>query len=268
MSTPKLTRLSSCSTGIGGGGFITLGQVVISDVVSLRQRGTYQGILGAMVALCNGIGPVIGGALASQASWRDIFRLMLPLSACAFVCVYLFLPLKKVHGSAMEKIKAIDWVGAVLTLCSSVLIVVRLLRSPPCCSSTNAAAAQLGLTWGGGEHAWDSAYLLVPLLLGVAIGVLFCLWEWKGTPLPLMPLRLFHKRIVVGGLITQVCRSRQYGTVAAADMTEQFINGWVFLVQVRSGAAPYWLSATHTHPPPRSSTSRSSTSSSLATAPS
>jgi hypothetical protein len=109
---------------------------------------------------------------------------------------------------------------------------------------------QLGLTWGGGEHAWDSAYVLVPLLLGVAIGVLFCLWEWKGTPLPLMPLRLFHKRIVVGGLITQVRRSRQYSTVAAADTTEQFINGWVFLVQVRSTAALYRHTATHTHSPP------------------
>lgn len=44
---------------------MTIAQIIVSDVVSLRDRGKYQGILGAVVALSNGIGPVIGGALAS-----------------------------------------------------------------------------------------------------------------------------------------------------------------------------------------------------------
>lgn len=52
-------------TGVGGGGLMTIAQIIVSDVVSLRDRGKYQGILGAVVALSNGIGPVIGGALAS-----------------------------------------------------------------------------------------------------------------------------------------------------------------------------------------------------------
>ncbi|PWN43280.1 MFS general substrate transporter [Ceraceosorus guamensis] len=182
-------------TGIGGGGLITLSQVVISDVVSLRQRGTYQGILGAVVAVFNGVGPIIGGAFASKASWRDIFRLQLPLSAFSFAMVFFFLPAKKVHGSAKAKFKAIDWLGAILTLASSLLIV-------------------LGLTWGGGEHPWSSSWVLGPLIVGGGVAVVFCLWEWKGTRLPLMPLQLFRKRIIVGGMICQL------------------INGWVFLVQI------------------------------------
>jgi len=52
-------------TGIGGGGLMTVAQIIVSDVVSLRERGKYQGILGAVVALSNGIGPIIGGALTS-----------------------------------------------------------------------------------------------------------------------------------------------------------------------------------------------------------
>lgn len=54
--------------GIGGGGIGTVGQIIVSDVVSLRQRGKYQGILGSSVALANGVGPLIGGALASTSS--------------------------------------------------------------------------------------------------------------------------------------------------------------------------------------------------------
>ncbi|MCJ1422345.1 hypothetical protein MMC29_000225 [Sticta canariensis] len=53
-------------TGIGGGGLMTVAQIIVSDVVTLRERGKYQGILGAVVAMSNGVGPVIGGALASQ----------------------------------------------------------------------------------------------------------------------------------------------------------------------------------------------------------
>ncbi|KAF4624028.1 hypothetical protein G7Y89_g14147 [Cudoniella acicularis] len=72
--------------GIGGGGLMTIAQTVISDVVSLRDRGKYQGIFGAFVALANGVGPVIGGALV-QHDWRWIFRLNLPLTALAMIGV-------------------------------------------------------------------------------------------------------------------------------------------------------------------------------------
>ncbi|KAH9986978.1 major facilitator superfamily domain-containing protein [Xylariaceae sp. FL0662B] len=89
-----------CFTGIGGGGLMTVAQLIVSDVVPLRERGKYQGILGAVVALANGIGPVIGGALSSQSedSWRWIFRLNLPLTVLTTLCVVFIMPLKKVEG--------------------------------------------------------------------------------------------------------------------------------------------------------------------------
>lgn len=105
-------------TGIGGGGLMTVAQLIVSDVVPLRERGKYQGILvscplnashgissniilqGAVVAIANGIGPVIGGALSSTSKdgWRNIFRLSLPLTVLTTLCVVFFMPLKKVEG--------------------------------------------------------------------------------------------------------------------------------------------------------------------------
>ncbi|KAK2812229.1 hypothetical protein FQN50_001587 [Emmonsiellopsis sp. PD_5] len=63
-------------TGVGGGGLMTVAQMIVSDVVPLRERGKYQGILGSVVAIAHGIGPVIGGSLASMSkdSWRDQVR--------------------------------------------------------------------------------------------------------------------------------------------------------------------------------------------------
>lgn len=87
-------------TGIAGGGMMTVAQMIVSDVVPLRERGKYQGILGSVVALAHGIGPIVGGALASSSTqgWRWIFRLNLPSTAITTLCAVFLMPLKKVEG--------------------------------------------------------------------------------------------------------------------------------------------------------------------------
>ncbi|KAF7167624.1 hypothetical protein CNMCM5623_000897 [Aspergillus felis] len=186
-------------TGIGGGGLMTVAQMIVSDVVPLRERGKYQGILGAVVALANGIGPVIGGALASASieneSWRWIFRLNLPLTVLTTLCVFFFMPLRKVSGAWKVKLAAVDFVGAALALGGTAVLL-------------------LGLNWGGGEYAWDSAHVVATLVVGVAVCVAFVLWQWKGAAVPLVPMHIFRSRIVDGACLTM------------------FVNGWNFLVQV------------------------------------
>ncbi|GAQ07683.1 hypothetical protein ALT_5004 [Aspergillus lentulus] len=186
-------------TGIGGGGLMTVAQMIVSDVVPLRERGKYQGILGAVVAIANGIGPVIGGALASASvekeSWRWIFRLNLPLTVLTTLCVFFFMPLRKVTGAWKVKLAAVDFVGAALALGGTAVLL-------------------LGLNWGGGEYAWDSAHVVATLVVGVAVCVAFVLWQWKGAVFPLVPMHIFRSRIVNGACLTM------------------FVNGWNFLVQV------------------------------------
>ena len=176
---------------------MTVAQTIVSDVVPLRERGKYQGILGAVVAISNGIGPVIGGALASIShdSWRWIFRLNLPLTAFTTLCVYFFMPLRKVEGSWKLKLKAVDFVGALLALGGTAVLL-------------------LGLNWGGGEYQWNSTHVIVTLVIGFVVSILFVLWQWKGAAVPLVPLHIFKSRMVIGASLTM------------------FINGWNFLVQV------------------------------------
>jgi MFS family permease len=59
--------------GVGGGGIVLLNEIVVTDLVPLRQRAAYFGILGGILALGTVSGPVIGGALASNASWVSLF---------------------------------------------------------------------------------------------------------------------------------------------------------------------------------------------------
>ncbi|KAF2845032.1 carbohydrate-binding module family 13 protein [Plenodomus tracheiphilus IPT5] len=184
-------------TGIGGGGLMSVAQMIVSDIVPLRERGKYQGILGSVVALANGIGPIIGGALASggQGNWRWIFRLNLFLSALTTACVCFFMPLRKVKGSWKKKVAAIDFPGCILSLSGSTLLV-------------------LSLTWAGGEYSWSSVHVISTLVIGIFVMIAFALWQWKGTSVPLVPVEIFKSKVVNGAALTM------------------FVNGWNFLVQV------------------------------------
>lgn len=64
--------------GIGGGGLIALTEIVVTDLVPLRLRGKWFGIISATWAVGSTSGPVIGGALAHGNSWvRTTARKML-----------------------------------------------------------------------------------------------------------------------------------------------------------------------------------------------
>ncbi|KIE02910.1 Major facilitator superfamily domain, general substrate transporter, partial [Metarhizium majus ARSEF 297] len=184
-------------TGIGGGGLMTVAQLIVSDVVPLRERGKYQGILGAVVAIANGIGPVIGGALSSKSSesWRWIFRLNLPLTALTTGCVIFFMPLKKVQGDWKLKLKAVDFGGIFLAFAGMTIFI-------------------LGMTWGGREYSWNSVQVITTMVIGVVVSIGFVLWQWKGPKYPLVPLHIFKSKIVNGACLTMA------------------INGWNFVMQV------------------------------------
>lgn len=55
--------------GIGGGGLIALTEIVVTDLVPLRLRGKWFGIISAMWAVGSVSGPIIGGALAHGDTW-------------------------------------------------------------------------------------------------------------------------------------------------------------------------------------------------------
>ena len=69
--------------GIGAGGLIPLTQAAIADLFSPRERGRYQGYIGAMWAVAAVAGPLLGGTLTDAASWRWIFFINMPLGGRA-----------------------------------------------------------------------------------------------------------------------------------------------------------------------------------------
>ncbi|KIP08456.1 hypothetical protein PHLGIDRAFT_34950 [Phlebiopsis gigantea 11061_1 CR5-6] len=165
--------------GVGGGAITTLVIIIMSDIVSLKDRGKYQGITETVIALSQGFGPVIGGLFAEYTTWRWAFWINLPLGGIALVVCFWLLPLKTVKGGIRQKLMRVDYVGSLIAIVFSILLL-------------------LGLTWGGVTHPWTSAAVLVPLILSGVMFALFLVWEAKFATLPIMPMRVLKNKTVVG----------------------------------------------------------------------
>jgi MFS family permease len=167
--------------GVGGGGLIILVNITIGDLFSLRSRGAFYGMIGAVWAIASAIGPVIGGAFTEKVSWRWCFYVNLPLDGAALLILFFFLDLKTPRTPLIEGLKAIDWVGSATVVGATLMLL-------------------FGLQYGGVTHPWDSAIVLCLIIFGVVTFAIFFFWEYKYAKFPVMPLGLFSKVTNVGTL--------------------------------------------------------------------
>ncbi|KAL8994646.1 MAG: hypothetical protein Q9188_007007 [Gyalolechia gomerana] len=161
--------------GTGGGGILALTEILITDMVPLRERGNYFALISIVWAIGSVAGPLVGGALASVDAWRWIFYLNLPIVAVGFGGIIAFLKLENRPRTLKEKLLEIDYLGSVIFLASTTSLLV-------------------GITWGGVMYAWDSWRTLVPILVGLFGLVLFVLWEARFAKSPLLPLDIFRNK--------------------------------------------------------------------------
>ena len=124
--------------GIGGGGLVALGLVILTDIIPLRQRPVFLGLLQMSWALGTISGPLIGGLFAQHTTWRWIFYINFPFCGIGFLTVPLVMRLRANRASVKERIQYyVDWIGGFLFVSST-------------CSFL------IGITWGGSEYPWSS----------------------------------------------------------------------------------------------------------------
>ena len=158
--------------GSGGGGILAMTEIIITDLVPLRERGNFFALIGIVWAVGSVAGPIVGGALAQRGAWDWIFFLNLPIVAIGFAGVIGFLRLESRPRTISQKLREVDYIGSFLFVASLTSFLI-------------------AITWGGVMFDWSSWQTLVPLLLGVAGLGAFCLWEAFGAKYTLVPMSLF-----------------------------------------------------------------------------
>lgn len=133
--------------GIGGGGMSVCISIMMSDIVSLRDRGTWQGYINLVYALGASAGAPLGGLLADSIGWRWAFLAQGPLCLAAFSAAGLILHLpKQDHSHWKEKIAKVDFLGAVILIVAVFGLLVGLDRGSNVSWSNPIAIAGLATT--------------------------------------------------------------------------------------------------------------------------
>ncbi|KAF9087933.1 hypothetical protein BGX23_007738 [Mortierella sp. AD031] len=171
-------------SGLGAGGLIAMVFIVMSDMLDMRERGKYIGMVSGIFSLSSVIGPLLGGAFADHVTWRWSFWINLPIGAISTVFIAFNLNLPTPKGTLRDKLKRIDFYGSLLLLASCILIL-------------------LPLSWGGSKYAWNSGIIIGLLVAGVVLIVVFAVVEWKIPNEPILPIHLFkiHNVAVTYGLL-------------------------------------------------------------------
>ncbi|GAA3547819.1 MDR family MFS transporter [Nonomuraea rosea] len=155
--------------GLGAGGLMVGALSIIGMLVPPRDGGKVQSMVGAMMPVAFVGGPLLGGLLTDQLSWRWTFYVNVPVGAVALLIVGLAI---KPVG---ERIKArIDYPGAALL-------------------TTGILALTLLASWGGGTYAWTSPQILALGALSIVSLAAFVRVERRAVE-PIIPPRLFGDR--------------------------------------------------------------------------
>ncbi|EIW73620.1 hypothetical protein TREMEDRAFT_13940, partial [Tremella mesenterica DSM 1558] len=218
--TPVQLYIFRAISGMGGGGVNGIAMTIVSDIVPLKDRGKYQGLISAACTGGSAIGPFIGGGLASSGHWRWLFWITTIFGTLCIIMDHFVLPLKPVHGDIRTKLKQIDYLGIFLSAAGTVLLLVP-------------------ISGGGSTFAWDSAAVIGLLVSGGVCMIGFFLTQWKFAALPILPLRLFNDKTVTVVMIQSFFIGMiYYGNIFYVPIYLQYVKGYSSLV---SGA---WILVT------------------------
>ena len=158
--------------GLGAGALVPLGMTIIGDIFTLEERAKMQAYFSGVWGLSSVIGPVVGGFITDQISWRWVFYINVPIGIVAALIIGIALKEPKLT----EKPK-IDYAGAgILMLAISLLM--------------------LALVEGGASLATLLTPVNIGLILSAIVLLLIFFWIEKRASDPIIPFNLFKNRTV------------------------------------------------------------------------
>ena len=187
--------------GIGAGGLMVGAQAIIADIVPPRERGRYMGLIGSVFAVASVAGPLLGGFLVDNLSWRWVFYVNMPVGALAVLIV-----VTRLHLHTPTIRHRIDLLGAALL-------------------SAGVASLTLLTTWGGNQYAWGSRTVILLGVAGVVLLIVFLWWETRAAE-PIVPLSLFRSSVFsIANAIGFAVGMAMFGAIVFLPVFLQLVYG-------------------------------------------
>ncbi|MGB9249681.1 MAG: MDR family MFS transporter [Mycobacterium sp.] len=191
--------------GIGGGAITVTATALIGEVIPLRDRGRYQGALGAVFGVTTVIGPLLGGYFTDHLTWRWAFWVNVPVSIVVFFVAAAAIPSLAARGKPV-----IDYAGILFV-------------------GLGASGLTLATSWGGTTYPWNS-----PTIIGLfaasaaALGIFVWVESRSSGPesAPILPTRLFANPVfAVCCVLSFVVGFAMLGALTFLPTYMQFVDG-------------------------------------------
>ncbi|MGW1818312.1 MDR family MFS transporter [Streptomyces sp. NPDC002125] len=187
--------------GIGAGGLMVTSMALIADVIPLRDRGKYQGAIGAVFGVATVVGPLLGGLFTDHLTWRWAFYVNVPIAIVVVIAAARTIPSVRAAGRPV-----IDYLGIALI-------------------AAGASALILGTSWGGNEYAWGSPVIIGLFVGGLVALALFCVVELRAKE-PMLPMRLFRNPVfAVCSVLSFIVGFAMLGAMIYLPTYLQYVDG-------------------------------------------
>ncbi|MBE3134830.1 MAG: DHA2 family efflux MFS transporter permease subunit [Acidobacteria bacterium] len=190
--------------GATGGVMQPLSQAIMLEAFPPRQRGEAMAFFGIGVVVAPILGPVLGGWLTDNLSWRWVFYLNIPFGTAALLLVW-----RNIHDPAYIRRGSarVDYWGIGLLALA-------------------VASLQIGLDQGQKED-WFSSTWITALLSIAAVGLVIFLIHAVRSRAPVVDLRVFRDRTYSAGVVLMTMQSfGLYGSLVLMPVLLQTLMGY------------------------------------------
>jgi EmrB/QacA subfamily drug resistance transporter len=186
--------------GFGGGMIMPAVMTILTKKAGPHRMGRVMGVLGVPMLIAPILGPILGGWLVDNASWRWIFFINVPIGIVAFILALIVL-----DRDQPQPAHRLDWIGMLLLSPGLAVFIFGLAESS---------------TYGfGSVRSWG------PTLLGVVLIAAWFLHSWR-TPNPLIDLRTFaHTRAGAAAGTFLLFAISVFGTMLLVPLYYQTVRG-------------------------------------------
>ncbi|HZQ33929.1 MAG TPA: MDR family MFS transporter [Mycobacterium sp.] len=187
--------------GVGGGAIMVTAAALIGEVVPLRERGRYQGALGAVFGVTTVVGPLLGGFFTDHLTWRWAFWINVPIGAVVLAVAAAAIP-----ALTRTSKPRIDYAGILFV-------------------GVGASGLTLATSWGGSTHPWGSP-TIIGLFAGSVAALLLFVWIELRAAEPVLPIRLFSDPVFsVCCVLSFVVGFAMLGALTFLPTFMQFVDG-------------------------------------------